>query len=99
MKPTEVRLVASILESEADDTGALAEAIIAALDAKRHADDHPHIIITSSMGVVQAVGPYPTRGKAEAGLRQLAAAGPAPTFAGVRPLRTMESVTKHDRLM
>lgn len=63
MKPTEVRMVADMLEQEHPDAQSLAKAIIKALDEKRQEDDL--FVLMSQVGkYVIGWGPYPTANKA-----------------------------------
>ena len=68
MKPTEIRLVASMLERPADDAEDLAKQIIEALDAKRSKDDRFVAIYqwrpADEQIVTIAYGPYSTGRKA-----------------------------------
>lgn len=93
MKLTEVRLVAGLLESDADDTGELAKRIIEALDAKRERDDTQWVIVWQADKIVQVVGPYPTENKATKAVAGLSNPGPGESFAGVRQIRSLSSIT------
>lgn len=88
VKKTEVRLVASLLESEAEDTAELATTIIEALDAKRLADDTQWCIVTQWDDVVSMYGPYPTRNRADKAVKSLVSPGFQPMTYAVRQLRT-----------
>lgn len=89
MKKTEVRLVAGLLESEAEDTGELAERIITALDEKRARDDTLYAVVTEWQGIVTMYGPFGTRNRADKVLGGLAGPGPTPMRAAVRVLRNV----------
>lgn len=93
MKLTEVRLVAGLLESDAEDTGELAKRIIEALDAKRERDDTQWVIVWQADQVVQVVGPYQTENKATKAVAGLFSPGPGMSFAGVRKVRSLASIT------
>lgn len=86
IKKTEIKLVASLLESEAEDTGELATRIIEELDAKRAKDDTQWVIVTQWDGVLSMYGPYSTQNKADKALTGLVAPGPGMT-AAIRQLR------------
>ena len=90
VKTTEIRLVASLLESEAEDTGELATRIITALDEKRAEDDTQWVVVTQWDGVLSMYGPYSTQNKADKALTGLVAPGPGMT-AAIRQLRVLES--------
>ena len=87
IKPTELRMVAALLESEADDTGLLAEQIIEALDAKRAKDDTNFVLVTQWEHCVLAYGPYGTAGQAGKAMKLLANPGPGPMAARVVQIR------------
>ena len=89
VKSTEVKLIAALLESEAEDTGELATRIITALDEKRAKDDTQWCITTQWDGVVSMYGPYSTRNEADKALTGLVAPGPGVT-AAIRQLRGIE---------
>ena len=89
VKSTEVKLIAALLESEAEDTGELATRIIAALDEKRAEDDTQWVVVTQWDGVVSMYGPYSTQNKADKALTGLVAPGPGMT-AAIRQLRGIE---------
>lgn len=97
-KPTEVRLIAGLLESECDDTGTLARILIEALDSKRAADNTHWVILTQWGDIVQVVGPFPTEHQCGKALARLAAPGPGPMRAVVRRVRSVDDVTAADRL-
>lgn len=63
-RKTEVKLVARLLESEAEDVEALAAAVIDALDDDRRKRDN-YAIRVSVGSESFGVGPYPTKGAAE----------------------------------
>lgn len=88
-KPTEVRLVASLLQEEADDAEELAGRIISALDEKRARDDTPWAIVfyDPNTGVVIPYGPYPTMSAAEKVRKTLTGPGPKLARAGTFRLR------------
>jgi len=86
VKKTEINLVAGLLESDAADTGTLAESIITALDEKRVLDDKLWAIVTQWDGIVTMRGPYPTQNKATKALSALVAPSGGMT-AAVRQLR------------
>lgn len=68
IKPTEVRLVAQMLERPAEDADDLARQVIEALDAKRASDNEQWVAIYqwNKGGLVTcAFGPYGTRTQAE----------------------------------
>lgn len=88
IKKTEIKLVASLLESEAEDTGELATRIIEELDAKRAKDDTQWVIVTQWDGVLSMYGPYSTQNKADKALTGLVAPSPGMT-AAIRQLRTV----------
>ena len=90
IKKTELRLVAGLLEEEAEDTGELAERIITALDAKREKDDTQWVITTQWDGIICMYGPYPTQHQAGKALKRLASPGPGEMRAAVRQLRTID---------
>ena len=86
IKRTEIKLVAGLLESEAEDTGELATRIIEELDAKRAKDDTQWVIVTQWEGILTMYGPYPTENRAGKALTSLAAPSPGMT-AAIRQLR------------
>lgn len=86
VKKTEVKLIASLLESEAEDTGELATRIIEELDAKRAKDDTQWALVTQWNGVVCMYGPFPTQNKADKALSSLVSPGPEPMTAAIRRL-------------
>lgn len=86
VKKTEVKLVASLLEQDAEDTGTLATSIIEKLDEKRAKDDTQWVVITQWDGIVNTYGPYGTENKAGKALAGLAAPSPGMT-AAIRQLR------------
>lgn len=88
IKRTEIKLVAGLLESEAEDTGELATRIITALDEKRAKDDTQWVIVTQWEGILTMYGPYPTENRAGKALTSLAAPSPGMT-AAIRQLRTV----------
>ncbi len=90
VKRTEIKLVASLLESEAEDTGELATRIIEELDAKRAKDDTQWVIVTQWDGVVSMYGPYSTQNRANKALDALVSPGPSVMRAVVRQLRTIQ---------
>lgn len=89
VKKTEVRLVASLLEQEAEDTGELATLIITELDAKRANDDTQWVIVTQWKDVVSMYGPYSTQNQANKALSRLVAPGPEPMTAAIRKLSSV----------
>ena len=90
IKKTEIKLVASLLESEAEDTGELATRIIEELDAKRAKDDTQWVIVTQWEGIVAMYGPYSTQNRANKALDALVSPGPSVMRAVVRQLRTIQ---------
>ena len=82
MKPTEVKLVASLLDQEWDDVNELAKAIISGVDDKREKDDKPYAIIAQyRIGeglITQTYGPFATANQAEKGVKHLSSPGPQP---------------------
>ena len=88
-KPTEVRLVASLLMGEADDAEELAGRIIQALDEKRARDNTPWAIVyhDPNTGTVIPYGPFPTASAAEKVRKDLVSPGPLPARAGTFRLR------------
>jgi len=82
-KPTEVRLVASLLHEEADDAEDLAGRIITSLDAKRERDNTQWAVVfyDPNTGTVIPFGPYPTKGAADKVLGTLTGPGPKPAQA------------------
>lgn len=75
MKPTEVRLVAGLLEKPAADAEDLARQIIESLDEKRARDDEQWVVVyqwkPGGHLVTCCWGPYPTRTKAERATREM----------------------------
>lgn len=63
MKPSEVKLVAQMLEQEHPDATSLAKEIIRALDDKRKEDDL-YVLMAQLGQLVIGWGPYPTSNKA-----------------------------------
>lgn len=96
VKRTEVKLVASLLEQEAADTGELATSIITALDEKRKADDTHWCVVYSYAGTMQVLGTFPTKNKGiEAVYKIVSNEGNFPEFGPevyVKQVRTMESI-------
>lgn len=92
-------MVAALLEQPAEDTGDLAVKIIEALDAKRAKDDTHWAIVMQWQDVIQMVGTFSTRRKAEMALTQLSSPGPGPSRAVIRQVRSLDSVTAGDRLL
>lgn len=70
MRPTEVKLVERLLETEAEDVTALAKAVITELDADRQKRD-TWVIRISLGGETFGMGPYITEGKALAAARKI----------------------------
>lgn len=62
MKPTEVRLVAALLQEDYDSPEQAAKEIIKALDQRRFDHDNNWCVIRP--GVAGIYGPYPTQGMA-----------------------------------
>ena len=79
IKPTEIRLVAKMLEQPADDADSLAESIIVALDDKRQKDDRWMVIYQwqpkEQRFVTITYGPFNTRKQAEKALGGLVSPG------------------------
>lgn len=75
IKPTEVRLVAKMLEQPAEDADSLAESIIVALDEKRQKDERWMVIYQwqpkEERFVTISYGPFNTRKQAEKALSGL----------------------------
>ena len=90
VKSTEVKLIAALLESEAEDTGELATRIITALDEKRAEDDTQWVVVTQWDGVLSMYGPYSTQNRANKALDALVSPGPSVMRAVVRQLRGIE---------
>lgn len=88
-KPTEVRLVASLLMSEADDAEELAGRIINALDDKRARDDTLWCLVfyDPNTGTVIPYGPYRTAAAAERIRKTLVSPGPLPARAAAFRMR------------
>lgn len=85
LKPTEVRLVASLLQEEAEDAADLAGRIIQALDEKRARDDDEYVVVylDPNTRTTQVFGAWSTQRQAERGIDRLASPGPLPGRAGV----------------
>lgn len=62
MKPTEVRLVAALLQEDYDSPEQAAKEIIKALDQRRYDHDNNWCVIRP--GIAGIYGPYPTQGAA-----------------------------------
>jgi len=79
IKPTEVRLVATMLQKPADDADSLAESIIVALDDKRAKDDKWMVIYQwqpqEQRFVTITYGPFNTQKQAEKALSGLVSPG------------------------
>lgn len=91
IKPTEVRLVASMLEHEADSADDLAKQIIEALDAKRESDEKWVInFYEPNVKVLANYGPYGTANAAVKDVKKLVAAGPQPAQAQVVKLMEVQ---------
>lgn len=79
IKPTEIRLVAKMLEKPAEDADSLAESIIVALDEKRAKDEKWMVIYQwnpqEGAFVTITYGPFPTRKGAEKALAGLISPG------------------------
>lgn len=91
VKPTEVRLVASMLEQEADSAHDLATRIITELDGKRARDNEVWCLLyyDPNVRVYATFGPYSTKGAADRASKALASSGPQPGRA--MPLRLREA--------
>lgn len=66
MKPTEVRLVAALLQEEYESPEAAAKEIIKALDQRRYDHNNDWVIIRPQLSMIY--GPYPTQGTARKAL-------------------------------
>lgn len=77
MKPTEIKLVAAMLEEEHPDAQSLARAIITALDEKRQGDK---VFVLGAMldGMPLLWGPFATANQAAKAAGKLAAPRPLP---------------------
>lgn len=79
IKPTEIRLVAKMLEQPADDADSLAESIIVALNDKRQKDERWMVIYQwqpkQERFVTITYGPFNTRKQAEKALGGLVSPG------------------------
>lgn len=62
-RPTEVKLVAKLLESEAKSVTELAQRVILALDESRRTREE-WVMVMYDKPMVYAFGPYPTRNQA-----------------------------------
>lgn len=69
-RPTEIKLVAELLSYEAESVEELAEAVIKALDEDRRKRDS-YVVVASVGTETFGIGPYPTKGQAEAVALQL----------------------------
>lgn len=88
VKPTERKLVSTLLMQEAEDAEELAERIIKALDEKRQADEIWMINFWEpNVRVLMNYGPYATQNAAKKDIAKLAAAGPTPAQAQVVKLK------------
>lgn len=87
-KPTEVRLVASLLHEEADDANDLARRIIDSLDDKRARDDTTYVVVyyDPNTRALITYGPYRTERAASKALGTLVSPGPLPAQGAVRKL-------------
>lgn len=87
-KPTEVRLVASLLHEEADDANDLARRIIEGLDDKRDRDDTMYVVVYFDPNTKALItyGPYKTQRAADKALGTLVSPGPLPAQGAVRKL-------------
>ena len=95
VKPTEARLVASLLGADYEDAEAAAEAVITALDAKR-ADDKKWAAVMHTSFVfggrrlTVGRGPYGTKKRALDALSRFRSAGPESFYGEVVELRNVE---------
>ena len=91
-KPTEVRLVASLLQAEAESADMLAKQIIESLDEKRDKDNDMWVIIRKWRTVISVLGPYSTVGAANRVATKLVSPGPDEALAYVVKVRKEEYV-------
>lgn len=88
VKPTEVRLVAKMLEEPAEDADELAERIIRSLDEKREDDTRWGVVFYDpNTKAVINYGPYPTQKAAQKIKDSLVSPGPLPAAGVVVKLR------------
>ena len=96
VKPTERKLVATILDGEHESAEAAAEAVLVALDAKRADDKLWAAIIHTSVDVggkrvTLGRGPFGTRKRAETAAQRVVSAGPDPWYCNIVELRKGEN--------
>jgi len=92
LKPTEVRLVAALLQEEADDADELAARIIRSLDEKREDDTvYSCVYYDPNTGAVIPYGPYPTEGTARKEYSKLVSPGPLPARGAVLQMRMVRN--------
>lgn len=88
IKPTEIRLVADLLQQPADDADELSERIIRSLDEKREKDERWGVVYYDpNTKAVINYGPYPTKNTAKKIMEGLVSPGPLPARAVVVKLR------------
>lgn len=79
VKPTEIRLIADLLQKPADDADELAERIIRSLDEKREKDERWGVVYYDpNTKAVINYGPYATKTQAQKALSGLVSPGPKP---------------------
>jgi len=86
-KPTEVRIVAALLEEEAESATDLAKRIIDALDQKRETDDQTWVVVHVWRSIVTCLGPYATRNAAEKAASKQVSPGPEDSRVFARLIR------------
>lgn len=88
-KPTEIRLVATLLEEEHPDAESLAKEIITRLDEKRLSD--PCFILGTMFGDIPLLwGPFATANQASKAASKLTSPGPEPLKGRVMQVKRIE---------
>jgi len=91
-KPTEIKLVASILDQEHEDAETAAKAVIEALDAKREGDPSWAAFVSTNMRLggkwlTVGRGPFTTKRQAEKALLRVVSAGPEAWYGSIVNLK------------